>query len=102
MKHQNNDDIPREIQIQQIIRGILTKTYNLCPYDVLYVDQKKDSLSILKISVWIEEDIDQIKEIIGYQELCDKSGYIEFRENNTVILRGIALLSFMRAVGLID
>lgn len=98
----DDSDLPRELKIQRLIRGSLMKMYDICPYDILYVDQKKDSTSILKISLWIEEDLDQIKEILGYQELCDKSGYIEFRENYTVVLRGIALLSFFRALRLAE
>ena len=98
----DDSDLPRELKIQQLIRGSLMKLYDICPYDVLFVDQKKDSLSILKISLWIGEDLEQIKEILGYHELCDKSGYIEFKETSTIILRGIAMLSFLRALNLAE
>lgn len=91
---------PIEFQIQGAIRISLDRDLGICPYQVIFVDQKTNSTSLLKISFWIPEEIDSVKKFIGYDTMCDKSGYIEFRDTNTIILRGIALLNFFRALKL--
>lgn len=93
-------EMPVEYQIQGAIRVALEEKTGICPYEVIFVDQKASSTSLLKISFWITPEIDEIKELIDHKSMCDKSGYMEFRENNTIILRGIALLNFFRVLGL--
>lgn len=92
--------MPREYVIQDIIRKTLEEKAEIYPYEILYVDQQSSSLALLKISVWIKEDLEEIKKLLDYSNLCDKTGYLEFLETNTVILRGYALLNFLRALEL--
>ena len=92
--------IPKEYNIQDTIRKALEEKADLYPYEILYVDQQDSSLALLKLSVWIKEDLEEIKKLLNYSSLCDKTGYLEFSETNTVIIRGYALLSFLRALEL--
>lgn len=92
--------IPKEYNIQDTIRKALEEKADLYPYEILYVDQQASSLALLKLSVWIKEDLEEIKKLLNYSSLCDKTGYLEFPETNTVIIRGYALLSFLRALEL--
>ena len=92
--------IPREYEIQNAIRKALESKVEIYPYEILYVDQKDSSLSLLKLSVWIKDDLEEIKKLLNYSNLCDKTGYLEFSETNTVVIRGYALLSFLRALEL--
>lgn len=91
---------PKEYEIQDAIRKALETTYELYPYDIIYIDQQQGSLSLLKITVWIKEDLNTIKDIIDFPSLCDKTGFLEFQDTNTVIIRGYALLNFLRALNL--
>lgn len=91
---------PVEYKIQGAIRIALEERTGICPYEVIFVDQKTTSTSLLKISFWLEPEIDMIKDLIDYRSMCDKSGFMEFRETGTIVLRGIALLNFFRALDL--
>lgn len=91
---------PKEYEVQDIVRKALEEKAEIYPYEILYIDQQESSLALLKISVWIREDIEELKKLLNYSSLCDKTGYLEFFETNTVILRGYALLSFFRSLGL--
>mgnify|MGYP003291738912 CR=1 FL=1 len=91
---------PKEYEVQDIVRKALEEKAEIYPYEILYIDQQESSLALLKISVWIREDIEELKKLLNYSSLCDKTGYLEFSETNTVILRGYALLSFFRSLGL--
>mgnify|MGYP003303410637 CR=1 FL=1 len=93
-----------EETIQEIIDAVIDEANDL-KRELQDLDEAfltKEDKKLLLDAGHKEEDLDQIKEILGYQELCDKSGYIEFRENYTVVLRGIALLSFFRALRLAE
>ncbi len=92
--------IPKEYIIQDTIRRELEKRIEVYPFDILYVDQKDNSQALLKLSFWVEEDIDEIKKLINYSSLCDKTGFLEIRETTTIIIRGYALLNFLRSIGL--
>ena len=92
--------IPKEYDIQETIRKALENKAEIYPYEILYVEQQASSLALLKLSVWIKDDLDEIKKILNYSSLCDKTGYLEFPETNTVIIRGYALLNFLRALEL--
>ena len=94
--------MPKEYKVQDTIRKALEEKAELYPYEILYVDQQESSLALLKLSVWIKEDFDLIKKLLNYSNLCDKTGYLEFPETNTVIIRGYALLSFLKALELYD
>ena len=90
----------KEYEIQDSIRKALEEKAEIYPYEILYVDQQPSSLALLKLSVWVKEDLEEIKKLLDYSNLCDKTGYLEFAETNTVIIRGYALLSFFRALEL--
>ena len=97
-----NKNIPKELSIQDAIRAALEKNYEVYPYNILYVDYQQSTLPLLKITVWVDEDLNIIKNIINYVNLCDKTGFLEFPDTNTIILRGYALLSLMRALNIVD
>ena len=92
--------IPKEYEIQDTIRKALEEKAEIFPFEILYIDQQQSSLALLKLSVWIKDDLEEIKKLLNYSNLCDKTGYLEFPETNTVIIRGYALLSFLRALEL--
>ena len=81
---------------------VLENKYELYPYEIIYVNHQQGSLALLKITVWIKEDVTTIKDILNLDSLCDKSGFLEFKETNTVIIRGYALLNFLRALDLMN
>ena len=93
---------PKEFDIQDAIRKALEDNYELFPYEVIYVGQQSNSLSLLKITVWLKDELKTLKDIINFNNLCDKTGFIEFFDTNTVILRGYALLNFLRALNLMN
>ena len=94
--------IPKEFEIQDAIRKSLENNYELFPYEVIYIDHQSSSLSLLKITVWLKDELKTLKEIIEFNNLCDKTGFLEFPETNTVIMRGYALLNFLRALNLLN
>ena len=51
--------------------------------------------SFLKISFYIEDEIDELKELLDFKYFSDKSGWTEIRETNTILLRGMILSKFI-------
>lgn len=91
---------PVEFRIEREIQSALERQAEICPYEVIFVDQTSETPSLLKISFWFPSDLEGLKKLIGYSSLCDKSGYMEFTETYTVVLRGFVLLSLLRVLKL--
>lgn len=64
------------------------------PFSVLYVD----SPEFLKISFYLETDIQEFLGLIEYTKMCDTSGVLIISETNTILLQGIGLINLLRHV----
>lgn len=81
---------PREIEIQEsILRGL--EKLEIYPFSVFFTDALELNDSILSITFYIQEDLDELLKILNYKNQCDKSGYNVFKDTNTICLSGIAL-----------
>lgn len=78
-----------EIKIQETIIQFL-EDKNLIPFDVIYTNELGGALSI---TFYMREDLGELLNYLGYKSMCDKSGFTV--SGNTVILSGMALLSFI-------
>ena len=66
---------PREIEIQEsILRGL--EKLEIYPFSVFFTDALDLNDSILSITFYIQEDLDELLKILNYKNQCDKSGYI--------------------------
>lgn len=85
------ESVNTTIQIETKIRDYLVSN-NIYPFSVLYIPSE----SILKISFFLQDDIQDFLKLSGYKEICDNSGFIVFED--TVLLSGIGLSNFLRNV----
>jgi hypothetical protein len=59
------------------------------PFSVLYFSV--GGTDLIKLSFFDSKDLDQLRELLDYKYSSDKSGYIEIKEHNTVLLKGLLL-----------
>ena len=64
------------------------------PFSVLFSEIE----FFLKISFYLESDIEELKELIDYRSMCDKTGFLEFPSTNTIILKDMCLTKFIKIV----
>ena len=65
---------------------------DIYPFSVTYTyELGLDGSGALAITLYVKSDYDRLLEILDYKSQCDKSGYLVFPENNTIILQGMAL-----------
>lgn len=82
--------IPREIEIQDDIVDKLDK-YDIHPYSILCsfaIDE-----GIVSITFFLKQDLLEFLDLLDYKNQCDKSGYLIMKDNNTIILSGLALIN---------
>lgn len=89
--------LPNELRIQKKVENYLDSN-GISPYSVIFVSSRSNSIPILKLTFWLKSEINEFKKIIDYKSLCDKSGYMEFQNNNTIILSGIVLAVLFKIV----
>ncbi len=89
--------LPDELCIQKKVENYLDSK-DISPQSVIFVSGRTGSIPILKITFWLDFDIDSFKKIIDFRSMCDKSGYMEFKDNNTIILSGIVLAVLFKLI----
>ena len=77
---------PLEIENQKEIENNLIRN-KIYPYSVFYTRLGP----LVKITLWIYQDVETIKTLINYENLCDKSGFFEFKDSNTILFSGMIL-----------
>lgn len=80
---------PREIELQDAITEFLTE-HNIFPFSVT-VSYSIDS-GVLGITFYFIQDLKDFLKIMGYEYLCDKSGYTILENTNTVLISGLPLV----------
>ena len=85
-------NLNKEIEIQESVIEFLGKN-DISPFSVIFTYCLNDG-GTLSITFWINSDIDEFLDHIEYKTICDKSGYLILRDNNTVIISGFALIDF--------
>lgn len=80
---------PREIEIQERVTNFLTD-HNIYPFSVT-ISYSIDS-GILGITFYFTQDLNDFLGIMGYEYLCDKSGYTILENTNTVLISGLPLV----------
>ena len=83
-----NNSLPREIEIERYILEVLSEVYDISPFSVIYTECK--GISVVSITLFGQDDLKELLDLLGYKRLCDKSGYSIFRDKNTIIFTGIA------------
>jgi hypothetical protein len=83
-----NSQLPREIEIERYISDVLSETYDISPFSVIYTECK--GISIISITLFGQDDLKELLDLLGYKRLCDKTGFNVFRDKNTVILTQMA------------
>lgn len=68
------------------------ENHNIYPYSVFFTDIIEDGA--LSITFYIEDDLNEFLNILGYKSLCDTSGYNIFQDNRTIILTGQGLMRY--------
>ena len=82
--------LEKEIGIQEEVIFSLDKL-DISPFSVIFTYCLNDG-GTLAISFWLDSDIDEFLDFVEYRSLCDKTGYLILRENNTVLVSGFALI----------
>lgn len=67
---------------------------NIFPFSVLY---SKDP-QFLKISLYLDQDVEDILKEINYKSMCDTSGIQIFKETKTILFNNFGLINFFRYV----
>lgn len=80
---------PREIELQDAITEFLTE-HNIFPFSVT-VSYSIDS-GVLGITFYFIQDLKDFLSLMGYEYLCDKSGYTILENTNTVLISGLPLV----------
>ena len=88
--------LDREVEIQEQIIEYLG-SIDISPFSVIFTYCLNDG-GMLSITFWINSDIDEFLNHIEYKSICDKSGYLILRENNTIMISGFALIDFYSKV----
>lgn len=84
--------LKNEIEVQESVIDYLVSK-NISPYSVIFTYCLNDG-GTLSITFWIDSEIDEFLNFIEYKSICDKSGYLVLKENNTVLISGFALIDF--------
>ena len=66
--------------------------HEIYPFSTIFTYEGGDPGGLLSITFYLEQDLDEVLNLLEYSTQCDKSGYTIFRESNTLILTGIALI----------
>lgn len=80
---------PREIDLQDKITAFLVD-HNIFPFSVT-ISYAIDS-GILGITFYLRKDLDDFLDLMNYDVLCDKSGYIILENSQTVLVSGLPLV----------
>ena len=81
-------NIPKEIEIERYVSDVLSETYDISPFSVIYTEC--NGLSMISITLFGQDDLKELLDLLGYKRLCDKSGYNIFRYKNTIIFTHLA------------
>jgi len=68
------------------------ENHNIYPFSVFFTDVIGSGA--LSITFYIEEDLNEFLNILGYKNLCDTSGYDIFLEDRTILLTGRGLMNY--------
>lgn len=79
----------KEIEIQESVRKYL-EDREIYPFSVIFTNEFN---GILSITLYTIDDLNEILDTLGYKSMCDKSGFTI--EKNTLLLSGMALMSFL-------
>ena len=82
--------LEKEIGIQEEITLALCRL-DISPFSVIFTYCLNDG-GTLAITFWLDSDISEFLDFVEYKSLCDKTGYIILRENNTILVSGFALI----------
>ena len=66
--------------------------HNIYPFSVFFTDVIGSGA--LSITFYIEDDLEEFLDILGYKSLCDTSGYNVFPEDRTILLTGQGLMNY--------
>ena len=66
---------------------------NIRPFSVLFMRD----IRLLKISFYLQDEVEEFLDISGYTKMCDNFGYQEYP--NTILIFGSYLNNFLRNVG---
>ena len=64
------------------------------PFSVLYVKNP----CFLKLSFFLDTEVTEFLNLIGYSKMCDISGIQIFNKTNTILLKDIGLFKFLEYV----
>ena len=82
----------KEIGIQEEVISSLSHL-DISPFSVIFTYCLNDG-GTLAITFWLDTDIDEFLDYVEYKSLCDKTGYLILRDNNTVLISGFALIDY--------
>ena len=72
------------------------KSHGLNPFSVLYFTL--NSVKLIKISFYINSDIEKFEELMDYRFSSDKSSLMEFNHDNTILIKGIFLSKLLKMI----
>ena len=81
------------LPIEEKIWDYLVKN-EIYPYSVVMYDKIK----LLKLSFYLESDIDDVLKMIDYKYLSNKSGISIYRNGCTLLLEGFGLEKFLSCI----
>lgn len=91
MKDIRLDKIPLVISMENIIVNIIESKLGFSPYNVTY---STTSGLILSITFYIYDELEEFRKFASITNLCDESGFLIFKNHNTIILRDFVVRMF--------
>ena len=68
----------------------------LNPFSVLHFEL--EGIELIKVSFYIESDLDRLENLLDYHYSSDKSGLIIFNSTHTVLIKGFILDKLIKKV----
>lgn len=81
--------------VERGIRDVLVlKNYH--PFSILLVPKLNGNSSFLKISFYLQDEVDEFKSLFDYDYLVDKTGFDIMDDGHTIIVHGLVLLDVLK------
>jgi hypothetical protein len=84
----------REESIQEQVRKYFEKK-EIYSHSIIYTYEFGGIYGLLGITLYNNDDLQDLLKLLDYNSLCDKTGYVVIEEYNTLIISGSSLAKLL-------